>query len=551
MSDIQTNTYWPFGGKGLDSFGVNDQPITEKMPVPNENEVLARVDAYTICASDVKMIQMGNDYPLFKGRDFDKNPARLGHELSLTVVEPGVNMQEDWPKGKRFGVQPDVYLNGERYCIGVNVTGGMSEYLLLGTEVFTSDNGSCAFPVSDDFSSAAIAQTEPVACVEAAFSKHTRNKIQSADKVLVWIDPTIERDYELDIPIDQNKVFVYDPGDHLGRKVKTTISNPEKIEILPENLFDVVIVVGNPDETTTTALTELLEPNSIFAWLVDHKPVDCVDMDIAKVHYNKINLTGTDTGKLSVALDEKNYRTDIKPGGILIISGGGGAMGRIHVMRALQHENPPKKIIVTNLGEERLVAIRETFGTLAQEKGIELITMSIADETYKKELREISGVEGASDIIVCAPGISPVNDIVEFLAPDGMLVLFAGTSYGHFGKLPLGRVAAGNVSITASSGSSVDDQLKVVAKMDKGLLDPDVNIAAVAGLYAGKDGIKAVKDGIYAGKVIVFPHLSKLPLTELKHLDQIDLELADLVNNEGWSKKAEDLLIRNYEKGRI
>lgn len=72
MEKEQTNIYWPFGGQGMDSFGVNDQPLTEELPIPKENEVLARVDAYTICASDVKMIQMGNAYPLFKDRDFNK-----------------------------------------------------------------------------------------------------------------------------------------------------------------------------------------------------------------------------------------------------------------------------------------------------------------------------------------------------------------------------------------------------------------------------------------------------------------------------------------------
>ena len=44
------------------------------------------------------MIRMGNDYPLFKNRDFHKDPAILGHELSLTIEEVGENLKDRWKK---------------------------------------------------------------------------------------------------------------------------------------------------------------------------------------------------------------------------------------------------------------------------------------------------------------------------------------------------------------------------------------------------------------------------------------------------------------------
>lgn len=551
MTKSESNTYWPFGGKEWDSFGVNDQPLSESLPIPKENEVLAKVDAYTICASDVKMVQMGNDYPLFKDRDFNKSPARLGHELSLTVAASGKNRIAEWPIGMRFGVQPDVYLAGERYCIGVNVPGGMAEYLLLGTEVFDSDKGCCAFPVSEKFSAAAIAQTEPVACVEAAFVKHTRNSFSPKDQLFIWIDETAQKQFKLDFPSPVKSIQVCDPEKRLGKNVDLANQQLPPIEVfsLPDKSFDGVIVLGNPSEQRMTELTELIAPNGIFAWLPNEEPFLYTDVDIAKIHYNKINLTGAMTGILSDALNSKNKRYDYKPQGTLIISGGGGAMGRIHVMRALQHEAPPKRIIVTNLGEERLSSLRKTFASLAEEKDIELVTLSIKNTAYKKELRALVGEEGASDIVICAPGISPVNDVVEFLGEEGLLVLFAGTSYGQFGKLPLGMVAAWKVTITGSSGSTVMDQIRVIEKMEKNLLDPNINIAAIAGLYAGKDGIKAVRDGIFAGKVIVFPHLPDLPLTDLRDLQKISSDLALKVGEEGWSKSAEELLFEIYTKG--
>ncbi|KMY49976.1 alcohol dehydrogenase catalytic domain-containing protein [Peribacillus loiseleuriae] len=548
MSLPEKNIYWPYYGKGLNSFGVNDAPIKEKMPEPGPKEVLARVDAVTICASDVKMINMGNDYPLFKDRDFNKNPARLGHELSLTVVQPGGKMVQDWPVGKRFGIQPDVYMRGERFCIGVNVTGGMAEYILLSSEVFTSDNGSCAFPVNEKFTYASVAQTEPFACVEAAFIQHSRQSFQENGTLLIYIDAGIQKDFTLDYYFETQQVQLFDPGNNAGSKVKVDGADVTIIKGIPEMLFNDIIIVGNAGNEEMIKLTEHMAEKAILCWLPEDEATRYVKADIAKVHYNKVNLIGAPTQKLSDALNPAKYRYDYKPGGDLLISGGGGAMGRIHTMRALLHENGPKRVIVINRTKNRLTSLEEIFGEKAREKGIELIVIALDEcQDYKAEIRKHLGENGASDIVVCAPGVGPVNQVVEFLADDGMLVLFAGTSYGNFGNLPFGLVASHNASITASSGSSVQDQLSVIEKMETGEINPDINIAAIGGLYATKDGIQAVQDRVYAGKVVIYPTLSDLPLTDLRELEKIDGMLAEEASKSGWSKKCEEMLFELYK----
>lgn len=119
------NKVWYYLGQGMASFGIQDTWIEEEKMQPKPDEVLARIDAVAICASDIKMIRMGNKYPLFKDRNFQENPAILGHELSLTIVQAGANLKNDWRPGMRVGIQPDVYKEQLRYCIGVNVEGGM------------------------------------------------------------------------------------------------------------------------------------------------------------------------------------------------------------------------------------------------------------------------------------------------------------------------------------------------------------------------------------------------------------------------------------------
>ena len=83
------NYAWYYLGNGIETFGINGKPSKYEMKLPGKDEILARVDAVALCASDIKMIRMGNDYPLFKNRDFHKDPAILGHELSLTIEEVG------------------------------------------------------------------------------------------------------------------------------------------------------------------------------------------------------------------------------------------------------------------------------------------------------------------------------------------------------------------------------------------------------------------------------------------------------------------------------
>ena len=60
---------------------------------------VVRVDAVGLCASDAKMIRLGNQYPLFYGRDLARQPTRLGHEVALTAVRVG----ERWSRGTATG----------------------------------------------------------------------------------------------------------------------------------------------------------------------------------------------------------------------------------------------------------------------------------------------------------------------------------------------------------------------------------------------------------------------------------------------------------------
>lgn len=544
----ETQLCWIYRGQGMASFGADSQPERRPVPRPGPGEVLARVEAFSICASDVKMVVMGNDYPLFKDRDFDRSPAVLGHELSLTVAESGPDMAEQWPVGKRFGVQPDVWLNRERFCIGVNVTGGMAEYVLLGKEVFTSDQGCCAFAINEPISDAALSQTEPLACVEAAFVQHSRQQMKPNGRLLIWLDPETNVDFRLDLPLVADHVLIIGQKEHFTRYVSgDLLPDTHFQDRLPKETFDDIIILGNPDTATLSELTERMAVNGLLCWLPAAAPVAHIPADIAKIHYNVVNLLGSPLRRLSGAFNDREYRYDYQPGGTLLLSGGGGTMGRIHLQRALKSQRKPANIIITGNTSTRLTRMAEDFSSLIADSGVSVHFIASKETSeFAQRIRQWVGEQGASDIIVCAPGIEPLSDVVEFLADDGTLVLFSGTRYGQFGPLPLGKVAWSNATITASSGSSVQDQLRVLEKINRGEALPDFNVAAIGGLLATKEGLEAVQSGRFAGKVVIYPELHTLPLIALDDLALWDPALGAQVKAQGWSLQAEQALRERY-----
>ncbi|MEZ4612249.1 MAG: hypothetical protein R2838_18715 [Caldilineaceae bacterium] len=70
-------------------------------------------------------------------------------------------------------------------------------------------------------------------------------------------------------------------------------------------------------------------------------------------------------------------------------------------------------------------------------------------------------------------------------------------------------------------------------------------MAAVAGLEGVPDGLRAVADGRFAGKVVIYPHIKQLPLTPLEDLaDVYPTVYAKLKDGQTWTNEAEEELLR-------
>lgn len=159
-------------GQGFENLALEKLPV----PKPGPRQALVRVDAAGICASLVKMIAQGNNHTFLYGWDLADFPSTLGDEGSVTLVELGDQLQNQYSIGTRYVVQPAVdtapinhlerYRNNGRgiskIACGYTLPGHLSEYMLVPEEVFQAH---CLIPIPDanmPFAHAAIA--EPISC---------------------------------------------------------------------------------------------------------------------------------------------------------------------------------------------------------------------------------------------------------------------------------------------------------------------------------------------------------------------------------------------------
>lgn len=167
-------------GKGFENLKVESVPV----PRPGDDQVLVRVDAAGVCASNLKLIAQGAEHTFINGWDLGRFPIQLGDEGCVSVVEAGRNVAERFPVGKRYVIQPAVdvapirfrerYRNAgagmDKVAVGYTLPGHLAEYMLVGEEVIA---GGCMVPLGDSslpFFSAALC--EPISCVVSAQDRH-------------------------------------------------------------------------------------------------------------------------------------------------------------------------------------------------------------------------------------------------------------------------------------------------------------------------------------------------------------------------------------------
>ena len=160
---------WRLHGAGLENLSLNEVAVAP----PGPDELIGRVDAVGICASDVKLISQGPSHSRLQGRDLKTNPAIPGHEVSLTLVAVGKALKGKFEVGRRYSVQADIYVDQVPMAFGYQLAGADQEYVTIPPLVH---EGGFLLPVDPALSYSAVAIAEPWACVYFSYENQRDTK---------------------------------------------------------------------------------------------------------------------------------------------------------------------------------------------------------------------------------------------------------------------------------------------------------------------------------------------------------------------------------------
>lgn len=553
---------WNLYGAGFENMGKDGAPEAFPIPEPGDDQMLVRIDCVSICFSDIKVLKQGPAHPKLYNRDMRKEPTRLGHEVSLTVIKVGKNLEGKYHRGQRLAVQPDIYQQGRSTAYGYTVPGGLIQYHLIGKEVLETDDGAGLLPVTEDMGYAESSVLEPWGCVMGAYTQRRRLSPKESGSLWILGQPGDAMAFTCSLALNPATVVLTDVPESIKKLVAATGAKvverngvtAEGYKALSDELtagtgFDDVIVLNPKSAHAVGEAARHIARRGTFN-LVGTAPLDgLVQVDLGRLHYDYIAFVGTKGTDLAAAYGEKRNRCELRPGGNTVFVGAGGPMGQMHVQRALELPDGPKHVIATEVSDERLQTLREMFTPLAIKQGrtLSFFNPMTAQVSFHDFVMEATHGEGADDVVVSVPMAKLMEEGDTVMKADGMMVLFAGVPNGTYGAVNLSNVYLANAQYTGTSGLTIHDQALVMERRLAGTLSPGRSVAAIGGLPTAAAALEAVEHGTYPGKVIVFPQIQDLPLMGLKELkDKLPEVAAKLGEDFLWTREAEEALIERF-----
>jgi len=551
----ETMLAWHLYGTGLESFGRHGRPVRVPTPSIGARELLARVDAAGLCFSDIKVLNQGGGHPRIQGRDLASDPVIPGHEVSVTIVAVGDELRDDYQVGGRFVVQADIYHKGVGLAFGYQLAGALCQYVVLGEEILAGDDGCYLIPVAPETGDAEAALSEPWACVEAAYRLEHRVGFKDGGTALIHENGG-NLAYELGEAIRSGgvpaRIFLAGCPAPLAEQVRAWVDGRdcEVVEAGAEEhgadrCFDDIVILGADSGKLVGDSAKALAKGGVLILVADKALPEPVEIDVGRIHYEATDYIGTSEPDISSAY-ARTRSAELCAGGATWIVGAGGPMGQMHLQRALEMPNSPQLVVATDVDDERLATVPERYGDLADERGVRLVCLNPVSMGQDAFATEVKGLvpEGFDDIVVMAPVAALVSGSAPWLKPGGVMNVFAGLPRGTMVALDLSDLYMKDARFIGTSGSAISDLEFTLGKTERGELSPNRSVAAVGGLNAAWEGLKAVKEGRFAGKIVIFPQIETLGLTELSALESALPEVAAELSVRGeWTGSAERQLI--------
>ncbi|MGC8880453.1 MAG: alcohol dehydrogenase catalytic domain-containing protein [Anaerolineae bacterium] len=553
----KTNRLWPLYGAGLENLGLDGLPIEVPMPHYGPDEILVRHDACGLCFSDIKVINLGEKHPRIF-RDIRKEPIVLGHEVCMTVVGVGENLRDQYKVGDRFIIQADIKVGGVGYAYGYMIQGGLSQYNVIDQRILNGDDGNYLIPVRPTTGYVESALVEPWACVIAAYRLRYRTSLKPGGTLWI-IGPSTpisdEPPYTISAGFDEQahpaRLMLTRVPPHFSTWLKQraaqlgiTVVEVEDFHAPPFKPVDDLVLLHPTAEDIETTSPHLAD-FGVAALVGELRLTRPVSIDVGRIHYNRWVYVASKSSDVARAYSDVPVRSALRKGGRAWFVGAGGPMGRMHVQRAVQLADGPSTIVCSDISDLRLHDLCDSYGAEAEAKGIRWICVNPTNRgAYESAMAEFLR-DGFDDIIVLVPVPSVIADAAHYLAPRGVMNVFAGVQRGTMADLNLAELFARDARIIGHSASDIDDMQVMLMQVEAGELDTNRSLAAVGSLEAARDGMQAVIDTRFPGKIVIFPNIKPLPLTPLSELkEKMPSVHARLKDGREWTREAEEEFLR-------
>ncbi len=558
----ETNYAWPLFGAGVENLGIDGEPEIRKVEMPGDDEILIRHDAVSLCYTDVKEINFGNTHPRLIGRDLKKNPIVPGHEVSMTVLAVGKNRQKDYAVGERYVIQPDVWYQGKSVPYSFGIDGAYRQYAIIGKEVLDGDAGSYLIPVPEGMCYAGAALTEPWACVEASYRMKYRNMPAAGGTMWIYSPSAPRAGYTtgglFNPEAPPKKVVCTGLPDDLKDGIAEICSNLS-VEILEKTAEEVLssdltfddILMLDPDSQDAASAGGHLAKNGIQV-IYSGKEMEPVPMDLGRIHYDHIVTIGSESLNLEDGYRETEIDPNLKKDGTAMILGAGGPMGRMHVQRAIESSASPGLVVAVNRSKKKLDDLMENFAPLAEEKGVELVGISPEGdpEYYRSVINRVMDSGGFDDIEVMISDLPTITDAFKLLAKGGVMNVFAGVKKGTMASFDVNRIFGPMKNrLVGYSGSGIEDQISIINRYKAGELETRRSVIAVGGIRQIPEGVRAMEESRFPGKILIYPGIKDFPLTPINEIGRLLPEVFNaLEDGRVWTAEAERIFLEVASK---
>ena len=297
-----------------------------------------------------------------------------------------------------------------------------------------------------------------------------------------------------------------------------------------------------PQEVMELGCLMIYEGDSYYSASLG-EPMSCVIGGYnANYHTNKVNY---------------NHEMGVKENGYLLILGGTGPMGLGAIDYAGAIEKKPKKVVVTDISEDRLTRAKQILSEESmKERGIELVYFNPNNyEDDEKALMDLTDGHGYDDVFIYAPVQALAEQGNRLLAFDGCMNIFAGPTDKNFSAMiNLYDAHYTSTHIMGTTGGNNDDLLEALDLSSKGLVNPSLMVTHIGGLDSVADTTLRLPE-IPGGKKLIYTQI-EMPLTAIDDFEELSknnvlfkmLGKACRKTKGLWNVEAEKILLDYYNK---